>query len=514
MKSPGWPPCIREAVWKHEARNSHDNEYTEREDKSMTKNAQLLAILDWLRCEGVDYADIRVVDTMSESISTKNGTVEDISASRSKGYGIRVIHDGSLGFASSRDFDAMHPTAEKALRIAKASRLLQKEKIRLAEKPVREDCYETPIQMDPFLVPLSDKITLLLSAESGMRSGGDLSRTTGSLDFLRIDKVFADTEGSYLTQRLYESGGGIMAYATHDGDTQVRSYPNSFRGNMGTAGYEYIEALDLVGAAERIGREAHDLVRAETCPNGFFDVIIDADQMQLQIHESIGHPVELDRIFGSEAAYAGMSFVNAGMAEEGFRYGSEHVTVVADALIPQALGTYGFDDDGVPARRTTIIDGGILRGFLTSRDTAVKIGKTSNGANRADGWQNLPIVRMPNVSLMPGNLSMDALIGGIEDGLLLRTNRSWSIDDRRVNFQFGTEIAHEIKAGKLTGKIYKNPIYAGITPEFWGSCDGVGDESLWKVYGTPNCGKGEPGQMAHVAHGSSPARFRHVKVGV
>jgi TldD protein len=475
---------------------------------------QISKVLNWLNGQSVDYADIRIVDQQYEDISTNNLTVEKIQNSRSKGYGIRVIFDGSLGFASSQDFDLIQDTAAKALLIAKSSRELQTEKIILSPKDIIVDHYKTPIEKDPFAVPMAEKIQLLLSAEETMRASGDLSRTWGNLNFQRIDKIFADTEGSYITQELYESGGGIVAYATHEGDTQLRSYPNCFRGNVGTAGYEFVEKLDLVGNASRIGTEATELVRAEECPSGHFDIIIDSDQLQLQIHESIGHPVELDRIFGSEAAYAGMSFVHTGMIEEGFKYGSEHVTVVADGTLAGALGTFGYDDDGVKAQKTTIIDKGILKNFISSRDTASKIGQASNGTNRADGWQNIPIVRMTNINLMPGNFELDELVSGVENGLFLKTNRSWSIDDKRVNFQFGTEIAYEIKEGQLTGKIYKNPIYSGITPEFWGSCDGIANESYWRVYGTPNCGKGEPGQVAHVAHGASPARFRNVKVGV
>jgi TldD protein len=474
----------------------------------------ILRELNWLKASEVDYADIRVVDTITENISTENLSVENISNTRSCGFGIRVIFDGSLGFASSQNMKEIHATAEKALRIAKSSKRLQKEKIRLSVKDIVVDYFKTPIEIDPFSVPLDEKIKLLFEAEKAMKNAAEVSRTNGFLDFQKVDKIYADTEGSYITQELYESGGGIVAYATNNGDTQLRSYPNSFRGNMGTSGYEYVQELKLVENAPRIAREAVLLVNAEECPSGRYDLVIDSDQMTLQIHESIGHPVELDRIFGSEAAYAGMSFVHTGMLKEQFRYGSEAVTIVADATLEGALGSFGYDDDGVKAQRTVIIDKGIIKNFLSSRDTAVKLGQKSNGTNRADGWKNTPIVRMTNISLMPGNYEFEELVAGVMDGLYLCTNSSWSIDDKRINFQFATEIAYEIKNGKLSGKIYKNPVYSGITPEFWGSCDGVGNEKYWKVYGTPNCGKGQPSQTAHVAHGSSPARFRQVKVGV
>ncbi|MCK8059777.1 MULTISPECIES: TldD/PmbA family protein [unclassified Fusibacter] len=475
---------------------------------------EMQAVLKYLQSAGAEYADIRLVDTLVEQIETENQKVKNIANSRSRGVGVRVIYDGSLGFASSQDTVDLEKTAAKALEIAKASRELQKTAITYSKKEVFEDHYVTPIKIDPFKVPLEHKVDYLIKCERAMATSAELSKTEGIMIFQLQDKVYADSEGSFITQTLYESGGGIKAYATHEGDTQVRSYPNSFEGDFGTGGYEYVEDLDMLNYAAQISIQAYNLVRAEECPKGVYDVLIDSDQMQLQIHESIGHPLELDRIYGSELAFAGGSFVTESMVKEGFKYGSEHVTVVSDALTSGALGTYGYDDDGVKAMSVTLIDKGILKDVITSRDTASVFGSVSNGANRADGWQNLPIVRMNNISLLPGDFELFELIGGIEDGLYLKTNKSWSIDDMRVNFQFATEIAYEIKNGKLTGKIFKNPVYSGITPEFWASCDGVANKNYWKVFGTPNCGKGQPMQVAHVAHGSSPARFRNVKVGV
>jgi TldD protein len=475
---------------------------------------KISGVLAFLKETGVDYADIRIVDRYEEKISTENLKVEDLSNSRSKGYGVRVIFDGSVGFASSQNFDELKETAKKALEIAKASRTLQKEKIKLSKKETIIDHYSTPIEIDPFTVSKAEKIQLLLDAEKAMREAAILTRTKGTMYFKREEKVFADTEGSYITQKLYEAGAGIEAYASSENDMQVRSYPSSFGGNYATSGYEYVESLKLIENAAKTAKEAVLLINAEECPSGYYDLIIDSSQLTLQVHESVGHPVELDRVFGSEAAYAGMSFVTVDMQKEGFKYGSEHVTIVADATIPKALGTFGYDDDGVKAQRVIVIDKGIFKNFISSRDTAAKINQLSTGTNRADGWQNIPIVRMNSISLMPGDYEFDELISGVENGLYLCTNKSWSIDDKRVNFQFSTEIAYEIKGGKLTGKVYKNTVYTGITPVFWGSCDGVCNEKYWTVYGVPNCGKGQPGQSAHVSHGSAPARFRNVKVGV
>jgi len=470
--------------------------------------------LEYLKQSGAEYADIRVVDTQNEVIQTEQLNVKSIDNTRSLGVGVRVIVNGSLGFASSHDVDDLQNVADRAIRIARASLLAQKDKIILAPKEIVEDHYQTPIVIDPFLVPLEEKIEMLLRCERAMANASELSKTSTVMNFQLQEKIYADTEGSFITQKLYESGAGIQAYATFEGDTQMRSFPSCFDGNHGTGGFELIEAMALEENAPHLAKEVYQLVRAENCPSGLFDLIIDSDQMQLQIHESVGHPVELDRMFGSELAFAGGSFVKPEMIESGFKYGSEHVTIVADGTIEKSLGTYGYDDDGVKSNRVVIIDKGILKNVISSRDTAIKIGRPSSATNRADGWNNLPIVRMNTISLMPGEYELGDLIAGVEDGFYLKTNKSWSIDDMRVNFQFATEIAYEIKSGKMTGKIYKNPVYAGITPEFWASCDGVANEKYFRLLGVPHCGKGQPMQVAHVAHGSSPARFRQVKVGV
>lgn len=473
---------------------------------------KMLKVLEMLKQHQVEYADIRINEIVEENITTENLQVAELSTNRTRGYGIRVFVDGSMGFAGSQEFENMEETAFKAMEIAKASRLVQQKPIQLAPKEVAVDHYETRIEIDPFTVSKKDKLELLFNAEKEMRKHAQLFKTGGSMNFRKEEKTFADTEGSFITQLLYESGGGIEAIAANEKDMQVRSYPNSFRGNHATAGYEFIKHMDFLGHAERIAKEAVALVDAEECPSGIFDLVIDGPQLALQIHESIGHPVELDRVFGYEAGFAGGSFVQPDMI--GFQYGSEHVNVVADATAQGGLGTFGYDDDGVKAQRTEIITKGIFQNFISSRDTAHLLGQASNGTNRADGWGKTPIVRMTNINLLPGDKEFDELIAGIEYGFYLSTNKSWSIDDKRLNFQFTTEIAYEIKDGQLTGKIYKDPTYTGITPEFWASCDGICNENYWQLYGTPNCGKGQPMQVAHVGHGAAPTRFRKIKVGV
>ncbi len=470
-------------------------------------------ILEYLKAQDVDYADVRMSDMIVEEIITENLNVMKLLTDRSIGYGIRVYYQGALGFASSQDFENMEWVADKAIEIAKASAMTLKNPVKLSEKEAVVDNYSSAFKEDPFEVDKRDKIDLLLAAEKAMRAKTELAKTSGFLRFSKENKVFADTDGSFIRQTIVISGGGIQAAAASQSDMQVRSYPNSARGNYHTAGYEYIKELDFVNNAPKIAHEAKDLLNAEECQSGFYDLVIDGTQLFLQIHESVGHPTELDRVLGYEAGYAGTSFLSPEMVDN-FQYGSEHVNIVADATSPRGLGTYGYDDEGVKAQKTPLITKGVFKGFTSSRDTAPAISQSSNGTARSSGWNRIPIVRMTNINLLPGDFTLDELISDIENGLLLETNKSWSIDDKRLNFQFATEIAYEIKNGKLTGKIFKNPIYSGITPEFWKSCDGVANKDYYVMFGTPNCGKGEPGQVMHVGHGCAPARFRQVKVGV
>jgi len=472
----------------------------------------LKELIDYALEQGADYADIRHIELEEEEIRTEDQEVQSINNKSDKGAGIRVLVNGAWGFAATSDLDNLEQTALKAIRIAVASSKVNRNPVDLAEKEVMDDFYETPIERDPFEVPLDEKIELLLDAEEKMVEAAELFQTGGSLSFRKEKKIYCDSEGSYLVQKLYESGGGITAKAVGD-DLQVRNYPCGFGGNYSKAGYEFIEELDLLGHAEEIAREAEALTEAEEIPAGKYDLVIDSSQMTLQIHESIGHPIELDRVFGSEAAFAGTSFLETEMAGE-FQYGSEKVNVVADATCPGGLGSFGYDDEGVPAQKVKIIEDGILKNFLTSRETAFELDESSGGAALADGWSKLPLIRMTNINLEPGDYEFAELIAGIDYGFYLKNNRSWSIDDLRLNFQFGCEIAYEIKDGELTGRIFKNPVYTGSTPEFWRSCDGIAGEEDWQLYGVPNCGKGEPMQSGHVGHGSAPARFKNVQIGV
>lgn len=474
--------------------------------------------LNLAQMRGATYADIRIVARDNQRIAVKNGKVEVIEQNETQGLGVRVIVNGAWGFAASSrvDMRQVDNVVARAIAIAKASALFKTRDVDLGDPINLKESYTTPIKINPFTVPLHDKVDLLLRADEAMRRVAGVKVTRAEMAFVRENKLFASTEDSLINQEIIESGCGIVALATNwqTGEVQVRSYPNSVGRHQQTRGYEFILEQKLVENAPRVAEEAVALLTADQCPS--YDattIILDSSQLALQIHESCGHPIELDRVLGSEAAYAGTSFLTPEKLGR-FRYGSEVVNIVADATVPGGLGTFGFDDEGVPAQRTDIVRNGIFVGYLTSRETARQLGLgQSNGAMRADGWARPPIIRMTNINLLPGTWNVDDLIADTDDGIWMETNRSWSIDDKRLNFQFGTEIAWEIKKGKKT-RMLKNATYTGLTPEFWQSCDAVCNDKSWIVWGTPNCGKGQPPQIAHTGHGAAPARFRNVRVGV
>ncbi len=466
------------------------------------------------RRAGADYADARFGSDETESLTVRNQEMEGIDRSRSEGVGIRVLVNGRWGFAATARTDEaeVERTAALAVEIARAAARLPMEPVRLAEaEPVRAT-WATPVQEDPFAVALDEKVALLMETSRRAQAVAGVAFAEANLDLFRRRTFFASSEGSAIEQTVVHSGAGMEVTAIREGEVQRRSFPNSFRGHIRAAGYEHIRAIPLTEEAERIGSEAVALLSAKDCPSGETALVLDSSQVILQMHESVGHAVELDRVFGMEEAYAGTSFLRP--EDRGrLRYGSDKVTIVADARLPGGLGTFGYDDEGVPAQRVVLIEDGIFQSLISGRDTAAMLGLRSTGAMRADGWANLPLIRMTNIDLEPGEGTLAEIIADTRDGIFMDTNQSWSIDDKRVNFQFGCEIAWRIKDGRLT-EMYRNPNYTGITTEFWGSCDAVGGAEDWTVWGTPNCGKGQPGQVARVGHAAPPARFRNVRVGV
>jgi TldD protein len=471
--------------------------------------------LETARLKGAQYADVRLNHSTEESLAVKNGVVDGLSHVESGGLGVRVLVDGAWGFAASRELTAAEAdrVAHQAVQIAQASAIARDGPVRLGPPVTSRGTYTTPARIDPFAVSVEDKLGLLLAADAAMARVADVTIRQGSLAFSREHKTFANTEGADVEQTLLEAGGGLIATAVSNDDVQRRSYPNSAERQLGTAGWEFVLGLDLPGQAERVAAEAVQLLTAAPCPRDTVTtVILGAAQLALQIHESCGHPAELDRVLGAEVAYAGGSFLTVDRLGQ-FRYGSEFVHLTADAVRATGLGTFGWDDEGAPAASTPLVREGRFVGYLMSRETAAALGRETNGCMRAAGWSRLPLVRMTNVSLEPGTWRLEDLIADTDSGLYLETNRSWSIDDRRYDFQFGTEVGYEIRNGKL-GRLLKDCTYTGKTPEFWNSCDAVCDADHWVMYGTPNCGKGQPVQVVHTGHGAAPARFRNVRVGV
>jgi TldD protein len=460
------------------------------------------------------YAEARHVHGRREILSVHDELVDGVEMDEDEGIGVRVLVGGAWGFAATRDVSTAG--ADQALRRALAMAAAQPQAAVRGLVPARAQTghWDGPCAIDPFGVGLEERLALLFAAVAALRGDPRIVRAEGSAHITRTARALATSDGTAVTQSHTICGAGIEAVAVGNGEMQRRTYPSAHGGTLAGAGWEHVLSLDLAGHAPRVAEEAVALLTAPPCPEGRRTVVLSGEQLAIQLHESIGHALELDRMLLGEASYAGTSFVSP--ADLGtMRYGSEHLDVSADATLPAGVGSYGWDDEGVTARRTMLIEGGVLRSVLSDRQSAAAIGlDESAGCARADGFARQPMVRMTNVSIEPGAAgSLDDLIADTDDGLYLESNRSWSIDDHRWQFQFATEIAREILDGEL-GKLYRNPSYAGITPRFWGSLDAVCGTQEWQLWGLGNCGKGEPGQVAAVSHGTAPARFRDVQVGV
>ena len=461
---------------------------------------------------GATYADIRFVEDERRIVRVKNGSPERLSHSIGSGFGVRVIVEGSWGFAGSRDVtpDSVRKTVEMAVKIARASALKSRGEVRLADTPVVRDTYETRVRKDPLKVPLEEILDILISADEAFREKSSHVRTTtNSIEARREEKYIATSEGSRIRQRIVYCGGSGQGIVLKNGLPQRRSYEINFR----TMGYENIEEVDLVERAREAAEEAEALLEAKACPTEIrTDLILDGAHLGLQIHETIGHGSELDRVLGTEVDLAGMSFLTLDKRGK-FRYGSELVNFVADATAEGGLGTFGYDDEGVPAKKVYLVKEGILVGYQSSRETAAEIGdEESSGAMRADSPLHLPLVRMTNINLLPGDWKSEEIIEETREGILMRGTKMWSIDQMRLNFQFGTEIGWLIKNGEIA-EVVRDPTYTGISYEFWGSVDAIAKDG-WTIYGITGCGKGKPGQVMYVGHGCSRTRIKNVRVGV
>lgn len=467
-------------------------------------------------CElnGAQYADIRIVETEKENISASNERLLQKSTNNNLGYGIRVLFNGAWGFAASnrlslRDIEA---TTRKAIELGKASARLSHKKVKIGAPVVTVDEYQTPVVIDPFTVSANDKIKLLFDAIGIMRKVAGIVNAAGSMEFIRREKFFASSEGSQLRQVIYESGAGLTATAAKDGHIARRTFPTNLVRQQGTGGFELVRKLDLLENAQTVAEEAVQMLSAVPCPNGVYDLICAPTLLAHILHEIVGHNTELDRILGDEMGYAGTSFVPKDLSKK-FQYASSIVNIYQDSTFPEGLGTFGYDDEGVPAQKSDLIKDGILVGFHTSRETASQINQSSNGCMRADGYHRIPIIRMTNIILQPGDWRFTDLIQETKRGLLVGVNQSWTIDDRRENFDYTAQYGYEIKNGKI-GNMIKTPAFRGTTLDFWKSCDAICDQEHFQLYGLPICGKGEPWQGGPISHGCSPARFKNVLIGV
>ncbi len=470
-------------------------------------------VLDTATKRGAAYADVQFWDARTERINVQNAVVRGIDRSRKTGYGVRALVDGAWGFAGSDRLDdaALDETAARAVDIARASASIA-ERIRAvmpAERYVDE--WSTPVHKQVADVPLDVKVAYLLAAEKALHASKSVVVGYAFLAADLTDKEFYSTIGSSIAQRIAVSGAGCGCNAVAGGDNQLRGGPGDF-GLFQGGGYEVIERADLVRNAAKYGEEALQLVAAPPLPELRGHLILTGAVLNLQMHESIGHPLELDRSLGWEANFSGISWATPDRVGK-LRYGSEHMTVDCDNTMPLGMATVGYDDEGVKSEPVRTIDRGILRAFESSRDTAAQTGLPRTASVRAQDYASVPMVRMTNIALAPGEGTLEDLVADTKDGVLMDGIRSWSIDDHRLNFQFGPQLAWRIENGKRT-KLYKKPTYTGITPQFWASLDRVAGASEMVAWGTPNCGKGEPEQSGRTTHACSHARFANVHMGV
>lgn len=464
------------------------------------------------RAQGARYVEARLVHRTRDQLHFKDRGVDKSHVLDDFGLGVRALVGDRWGYASTNllDLEVAGSCGAAAARAATLGSASGHGRSVDVPEPV-EGRYETPMEIDPLALSPAERAAPFLEALDTLMSVEGVTGARGLTQAMRNTTWLRASNGTRIDQAITLAGGGLTAVASKNGERQVRSVPKTWEGNLLQGGFEVVLAEDLPGQARRVAEEAVALTTAEQAPKGDTTVILAGSQLSLQIHESVGHPTELDRAFGEEISLAGASFLLPERLDE-LQFGSELVNLTADSTTPLGPGTFGFDDEGTPARATPLVERGRFVGYLSGRDEARRLDRTSAACLRAESWRHLPIVRMVNVNLEPGEGTLEDLIAGVDEGLLLDANKSWSIDELRLNFQFGCEIAYEIKGGRLTGKIYRNPVYFGITPKFWGRCSAIAGPEAWKMWGWGSCGKGDPIQLMHVGHGCAPARFDAVRV--
>ena len=484
-----------------------------------TDQGLVIFAVDLIRSLGCEYGDIRICHYRRQNLSARDRSLTRLADNVSSGFGIRVLLEGSWGFVASHliSLEEITRVVKLAVETAKGSKLTQHNPIKLAPVDAYQDKYTTPIQIDPFEIPIQEKAELLLNINEQFLSYGDqgIKKAYSFLSFGKEEKIFASTVGSVIEQTIYRSFPGMGCTAIANGDAKGRSYERPPL----NIGYEHINSVDLLGNIERVANEAIEKVYApELATEGATTLILKPSNLFLTIHESVGHPTELDRVYGYEANFAGTSFATTDKLHK-LQYAAPWVNFVADRTQPQGRSTMAYDDEGVPAQQWYVVKDGILNDYLTDRETAHRLGKeSSNGSAYADSWSSTPMVRIPNLGLEPGKpgddhtASLAEMIADTEDGILIDGIGSYSIDQQRRNFQFGGDAFWQVKNGKITGML-KNVTYHSMTTDFWNSIDAIGGESELIQCGTNMCGKGEPMQIAQMTHACVPARVRDIQVG-
>ena len=486
--------------------------------QALQKTTQELATLavDLIRQAGCEYGDIRICHYRQQSLTARDRSLNRLSDNVSSGFGVRVLLDGAWGFVASHRITPEEITriVNLAVDTAKGSRLTQQEPVKLVPVAAYQEKYITPIQIDPFEVSIQEKAELLLNINEQFLSYSDrgIKKAYSFLSFIKEDKIFASTVGSVIEQTIYP-GMGCTAIA--NGDAKSRNYERPPL----NIGYEHIDRADLLSNLDRVANEAIEKVHApEFTGDGKTTLILKPSNLFLTIHESVGHPTELDRVYGYEANFAGTSFATTDNLHK-LQYAAPWVNLVADRTQPQGRSTMAYDDEGVPAQRWYVVKDGILNDYLTDRETAYRLGRgSSNGSAYADSWSSTPMVRIPNLGLEPGKpgdshtATLAEMIADTADGILIDGIGSYSIDQQRRNFQFGGDAFWQIKNGKIMGML-KNVTYHSMTTDFWNSIDALGGESELVQCGTNMCGKGEPMQIAQMTHACVPVRVRDIHVG-
>jgi TldD protein len=458
---------------------------------------------------GATYADARTVEREQETVSLKDGAVESVTRAGDRGLGFRVVHKGAWGFAATDQTDeaALRGCVDEAFRRAAASASVQRRTVTLAPVAPQRGEYRTVLRDDPFAVPLRNRIDHLRAVDAAS-IGPNVKTRRASVAAYRTRKRLATSEGTDVSQEIVESGAGLSVLAVKAGRKPAMRYDSRL---VNQAGWEYVEHLDLVARAARYRNDAEATLDAPLADERPTTLVFAPEFLALLVHESCGHPTEADRLLEHEVAFAGTTFMWP-ESRGTLRYGSPHVSMTADATLSGGMGTFGWDDDGVAAMRTKLVDKGVFVGYLTSRETAGALGMpVTIGSARAEGWQHFPIVRMVNVSLDPGATPYAELLRAVESGLLLEAPASYSLDDKRQNFHFSTQSARIIRNGELGGYV-RGVAFQSLTPDFWGRCDGIADD--WELHGFLSCAKGEPLQLMRVGHGAAHARFRDVPIEV